>query len=169
MRVFARAMRCTRRLLPALGLWSAALCAQAPVQEVHGTSDTFAGHGVAIAWGVLRGATEASTFVVLRIAADPARFSQVAADGIDPFSKERQPVAAERPLGASADIRIPRARFADFPRTELRFSKPGAQPALVVYYLGVPDTTPEFAAESSLDAHLAQSLSRLRANIRKTP
>lgn len=152
-----------------LAAWSVAVCAQAPALEVHGTSDTFAGHGVAIAWGVLRGPTEAATFVVLRIAADAARFTRVAAEGIDPFSKERQVVAAERAIGAATDIRIPRARFADFPRTELRFSLPASPSALVVYYLGVPDTTPEFATESSLSLHLAQSLDRLRPEMSKTP
>ena len=149
--------------------WSMAVGAQAPLAEVHGTSDTFAGHGIAIAWGVQRGATESATVVVLRIAADPARFTHVAVDGIDPFSKERQPFTAERPLGAFADIRIPRARFADFPRTEVRFSKPGVPPPLIVYYLGVPDTTPEFPTQSALEAHLAQSLVRLQADMKKTP
>ena len=29
------------------------------------------------------------------------------------------------------------------------------RPALTVYYLGVPDTTPEFTSEAALDAYLA--------------
>lgn len=158
--------------LLALATWSLGVCAQAPAVEVHGTSDTFAGNGVAVAWGVLRGASEASTVVVLRVAADPARFTAVAADGVDPFSRERRSVAAPRALGSFTDIRIPRERFADFPRTELRFSKGGVNNAiesLVVYYLGVPDTTPEFAAEARLEAHLAQSLERLRPSLQRTP
>ena len=56
-------------------------------------------------------------------------------------------------------FRSSRAHFADFPRTELTFDgpAPAAAPALVVYYAGVPDTTPEFAAADRLyDEHLDQ-------------
>ena len=57
-------------------------------------------------------------------------------------------------------MRIPRAQFADTPRTEwqLYASEAAARagkPGLVVYYVGIPDTTPEFADAEKLDAFLA--------------
>ena len=57
-------------------------------------------------------------------------------------------------------MRVPRAHFADFPRTEVRlFGAAGAgatgAPKLVVFYLGVPDTTPEFASAAALESYLA--------------
>jgi hypothetical protein len=142
-------------------------CAHA-AQEVHGTSDAFAGHGVAIAWGVLRGASEETTMIVMRIVGDAGRFARVGAEGVDPFTKERKPVAAPRVLNGVIDVRISRKQFADFPRTEFLFffspqSAPGAPPDLVVYYLGVPDTTPEFPAEAALDAYLNDRIAKLRA------
>ena len=127
----------------------------ARAQEVHGASDAFAGHGVAVAWGVLRGATEESTIVVLRVAADPRRYSQLEVAGIDPFTRAATIRFAKTALGPSLEVRLPRAGFADHPRTELRFS--GAE-ALVVYYLGIPDTAPEFATAAALEAHLATRL-----------
>lgn len=145
-------------LLCAAGI--AAALAQTPPREVHGTSDTYAGNGVAVAWAVLRGATEDAAQVVVRVAADPQRFEHVAAEGVDPFSNARQPAAAARPIGAQTDLRFPRTRFADFPRTDLAFTGPAGP--LVVYYLGVPDTTPEFADAAALDAHLAARLATLR-------
>jgi hypothetical protein len=36
------------------------------------------------------------------------------------------------------------------------------RPTLTVYYLGVPDTTPEFASEPSLTSHLATASSERR-------
>ena len=59
----------------------------------------------------------------------------------------------------------PRPQYADFPRTELRFysSGAGAEPALVVFYLGVPDTTPEFATEANLNTYLVDRIARARA------
>ena len=65
-------------------------------------------------------------------------------------------------------MRVSRADFADFPRTELRFYGSAAQadagvPSLVVFYLGVPDTTPEFATEANLNAYLVDRIARARA------
>ena len=154
----------------AIALAAAMLVALVPrahaAQEVHGTSDAFAGHGVAIAWGVLRGATEETTMIVMRIAGDAGRFARVGADGVDPFSKERKPVAATRVLNSVVDVRVSRKQFADFPRTEFLFffgtqSTPGT-PDLVVYYLGVPDTTPEFPTEAALDSYLNDRIAKLR-------
>lgn len=134
-------------------------------QEIHGTSDAFAGEGVAVAWAVLRGATEDDARVVLRIAADTTLYGALAADGVDPFSKERKPLVNRQSIGAVTTVRFVRRQFAEFPRTELQFFAAGATgaltPQLVVYYLGVPDTTPEFAGEPQLDAYLADRIKRL--------
>ena len=67
--------------------------------------------------------------------------------------------------GARIDARIPRAQFADFPRTEFRLygsapKSPGDAPKLVVYYLGIPDTTPEFASDAALEAYLASRITQ---------
>ena len=63
--------------------------AAAPAREVHGQADAFAKPGIALAWGILRGADEAATQVVLRIAADPAMWPRVAVAGVDPFTQAR--------------------------------------------------------------------------------
>ena len=131
----------------------------ARAQEVHGASDAFAGNGVAVVWGVLRGATEDSTVVVIRVAADARRYSHLEVAGVDPFTRAATIRVAKTALGPSLDARLPRAGFADHPRTELRFS--GAQ-SLLVYYLGIPDTAPEFATAAALEAHLATRLARLQ-------
>jgi len=147
------------RALALLCLALLALPAQA--RDVHGASDSFAGEGVVVLWGVLRGATEETTLVVLRVAADARRFSHVEVAGVDPFTRQSKVRVPKSALGAALDLRLPRAGFADFPRTELRFS--GAE-ELVVYYLGIPDTTPEFAAAVALEAHFAARIASLRRN-----
>ena len=63
---------------------------------------------------------------------------------------------------------------ADFPRTELRLwqggpAPNGAPPALVVYYLGVPDTTPEVALAADLDRSLSARIARARDPANKAP
>ncbi len=154
----------------------AAIAADVP-QELHGRSEAFAANGVMVAWGVLRGATEETTTIVMRVAADPALYARVAADGVDPFTQRRQVVVAERPVTGFVDVRTPRAHFAEFPRTELRFYGAGAAlaasapaaPRLIVFYLGVPDTTPEFANDAGLDAYLTDRIARLSTGGSKTP
>jgi len=151
-----------------------AVAADGP-REAHGSDDAFAAPGVTLAWGVLRGATEAATLVVVRIVAARDAFATVAVVGIDPFTQRQQPVLAATPVTAGIDVRVPRAHFADFPRTEVRlYGIPDAggtsAPALVVYYLGVPDTTPEFASETALESYLAQRIARARVDSgSKTP
>jgi len=144
-------------------------------REAHGSADAFAAPGVTLAWGVLRGATEAATLVVVRIVAARDAFAAVAVVGIDPFTQRQQSLLAATPVTAGVDVRVPRTHFADFPRTEVRlYGRPEAggtgAPALVVYYLGVPDTTPEYATETALESYLAQRIARARAGIgSKTP
>ena len=160
-----------RRIVPAL-LWLAcgvsAMATDGP-RDVHGSADAFAAPGVALAWGVLRGASEADTRVVIRVAAARNAFAALTVVGIDPFTQKEQVLLPVTPLAGSLDIPVPRAHFADFPRTELRLfavanPAPNEAPKLVVFYLGVPDTAPEFASASALDSYLVARIVRARDN-----
>ena len=155
----------------ASGVWAAD--AAAP-REVHGMADGFVVPGVAIAWGVLHAANEASTVVVIRVVADPARYAWVGVASVDPFSKQEQPLRPVAPSSGVMDVRAPRSHFADFPRTEFRLYESEAAArsgvaALVVFYLGVPDTTPEFKAADKLEAYLAERIARLGGAGSKSP
>jgi len=139
--------------------------AEAP-REVHGMSDAFAAPGVAMAWGVVRGASETATVVVARIVTDPAMYPWLAVTGSDPFTHRTGPLLAATRSAGVIDVRSPRAQFADLPRTEFRLYESAAAaqqdvPALVVFFLGVPDTTPEFATEDKLQAYLGDRVARL--------
>jgi hypothetical protein len=137
-------------------------------------ADAFAAAGIAVAWGVVRGASETTTVVAIRVVADTASYPWVTVEGSDPFTQRQYPLLRPTSSAGVVDVRSPRAHFADFPRTELRFygSATEAQsgvPKLVVFYLGVPDTTPEFATEDKLDAYLTDRIARLRGGGSKTP
>jgi hypothetical protein len=136
-----------------------AVQASAQPLEIHGAGDAFVAEGVSIVWGVLRGASEDTTEVRLRVVADPGRYGRLEVVSINPFTGKETRDGA--PLGTSGPqiIAIPRIRFAAFPRTEFRFfSSPSdrisSKPELLVYYLGVPDTTPEFNDERALTQRL---------------
>jgi hypothetical protein len=151
----------------AVGVAVRASAAEAP-REVHGMADAFAATGVAIAWGVVRGASETAT-VAIRVVTDTALYPWVAVEGGDPFTQRQHPLLRSTSSAGLIDVRSPRTHFADFPRTELRFYDSAADarsgmPKLVVFYLGVPDTTPEFATEDKLDAYLTDRIGHLRGD-----
>lgn len=146
--------------LAVVAMWASTAAAQT---RVHGADSLFNSPTVKLAWAVLKGQSEFETQVVIRVAnvAEEYRFMRV--DGIDPFTKAHavfvEPVALEK----TTDISIARAKFADHPSTELHLFRDGAamrakNAALVVYYLGVPDTTPEFATADAMNAYLDKML-----------
>ena len=64
-------------------------------------------------------------------------------------------------------MRSPRRSFADYPRREIhlyatREDWGAGTLGLTVYYLGVPDTTPEFTSEASMRSYLAAAASGRR-------
>ena len=136
-----------------------------PPIEVYGSLDAFATPGFAIAWAVLRGKDESATEVVVRVDVDPKMYGSLSVTGVDPFTKASQLLAPLAPVEGARFVHVPRSRFAELPRTEWRlYTSPTAKaldmPSLVVYYQGVPDTTPEFNAESQLTQSLAQRIER---------
>ena len=156
-----------RALLFGALVCTAALARAVEPVQLHGASDTFAAPGVAIVWGVLRGPTEDATLVVVRIAVDPAVFTHVAVEGVDPFTQQRQSLLAARPAAERIEQRTPRSRYAELPRSEvLLFRSADAartgSPALVVYYLSIPDTTPEFATAAALGAYIDGRIAKAR-------
>ena len=136
-------------------------------QEVHGENSVFAGYGVAIAWGVLKAPVEEQTQVILRIVPAGEAYAYVSVEAVDPFTGKRQPVLEGRPLGNRVDVRSPRGTFADFPRREVHLYRTAGdwqagRPTVIVYYLGVPDTTPEFTSEGTLFKYLTDALAKVQ-------
>ena len=133
--------------------------------EVHGADAVFAGRGVAIVWGVLRGIDEAATSVVIRVVSRDPAVQAVAVDLVDPFSGKRVEALVPSLVGSGRAVRIPRTRFAPYPRIELLFAggveilASGAA-SFTVYFTGVPDTTPEFPSETALAEYLESGLAR---------
>ncbi len=159
----ARAAAVLRRHLL---LWACALPlarAADAAREVHGAADAWAEPGLAWAWGVLRGGDESSTRVVIRIEADPLRFGTLTAWGRDPFGGGAVAIALLAGADGSLRINLPRSHFADYPRTELRVQFRGQDAVQwLVYFQGVPDTTPEWITEAQLEADLRRRIARAR-------
>ena len=135
--------------------------------ELHGANAVFSTAGITVVWGVLRAPVEEETQVVIRIALAGAAYAYVRVDAVDPFTRARRPGMPGTPVKGIVDVRDPRTTFGDFPRRELRFyrapdDRRSDAPALTIYYLGVPDTTPEFTSESALLAYFAATVANAR-------
>jgi hypothetical protein len=139
-----------------------------PPREAHGALDVYAGEGIVLAWAILRGKDEKTTTVIVRGVAEETRYGALSVTGVDPFTKDALLLASLAPIPGSFEVRAARERFADHPRTEWRFYRESAPardavPALLVYYQGIPDTSPEFDDAGKLDAYLAGRLQRARS------
>jgi hypothetical protein len=161
--------RAVALVVAALFAWHATASAQsaAATREIHGSADAFVAERAALAWAVLRAAKEDDTAVVIRIDVDAQTYAWIEVAGKDPFTQREERHLAAVAVGGPFDLKVPRARFADFPRTEIRLWRSGpppgaAPPALVIYYLGVPDTTPEVARAADLDRSLSARIARAR-------
>jgi hypothetical protein len=150
------------------GVWPAPLHAQAAVEAIHGADGVFVSPDIAIVWAVLKEpavvkepaqTTGDRAAVWLRIVNRSRAFSRLSIDGVDPFTSTRERLESGVALAQEARIGADRGRFSDLPSRELHFYRSdddwrAERPALNVYYLGVPDTTPEFSTRAAMDAYL---------------
>lgn len=147
--------------------------AAAEGRQIHGENSSFLADGVAMAWAVLRDVREDETRVVLRIGLAGGEYTSVSVEGVDPFSGTRQELQPRRPLSSRMDAWSLRSSFADLPRREIHlYPKDDGQirpPALTVYFMGLPDTTPEFGSEAALLGYLDQTLEKLLSGKGRTP
>lgn len=135
--------------------------AHAAARSVHGADGIFVSSDLAIIWAVLKDGSSSNekATVWLRIVNRSDVFNYLSIDGVDPFTSTRKRLEAGVPLAKATRLAADRAQFADLPSRELHFYRTQAdwkadRPALNVYYLGVPDTTPEFKTKAAMDAYL---------------
>ncbi len=134
--------------------------AQTPHESQHGAHEIFVSPDAAVVWAVLKAPTGDKAAVWLRIVSASKIFSHISIDGVDPFSKKRERVQQGMPLRGEARIESDRETFSDLPSREVHFYRSevdlsAERPALTVYYLGVPDQTPEFSSRAALDSYLS--------------
>lgn len=132
-------------------------------EKVHGANSLFVAPTVKIGWVIQKAASEESTLVVMRVVNRLGQYRQVRLDGVDPFTNTRKALISPQVLAESIDLSVPRSGFAELPSCEIHLYRSEAasgdeQPSLTIYYLGVPDTTPEFASAREARAYLAKAL-----------
>ncbi len=139
--------------------------AQAP--ELHGADSVFVSPTATIIWGVLSDPKQEHVLAVARVINTARRYEFVTLVAMDPFSGRRTTVVEGVALNDQVDLRSPRGSYADYPRREFHLYRTAGdlrakRPALIIYYLGLPDTTPELHSQAALEAWFSLALNQRR-------
>jgi hypothetical protein len=137
-------------------------------KEFHGADSVFEKEGIAILWAILKGPTEESSWVYIKIVnSGKSPFQAFSVEAVDPFSKEKEWVVKGKKLKKENLVRSNRTSFRDktarrilFYRSEKAFEK--ENPDIAIYYLGVPDTSPEVLSEKEIEDYFEKALERLK-------
>ena len=138
--------------------------------EYHGADSVFQAEGIAVFWAILKGSDDENSLVYINIivtddnAEKFARFSVLAAD---PFSKEEKLVFEGKEFQKKNLLTLNRASFRDMMERKFFFytseeNYKDKKPDMLVYYLSIPDTAPEFLEESELEDYFKDAIARLK-------
>ena len=136
--------------------------------EFHGADSVFEREGITILWAILKGPTEESSWVYIKIVnSGKSPFQIFSVEAVDPFSKEKEWVVKGKKLEKENLVRSDRTSFRDktarrilFYRSAEAFEK--ENPDMAVYYLGVPDTSPEVLLEKEMEDYFEKAIERLK-------
>jgi len=136
--------------------------------EFHGADSVFEREGITILWAILKGPTEEGSWVCIKIVnSGKSPFQTFSVEAVDPFSKEKEWVVKGKKLEKENLVRGVRTSFRDktarrilFYRSTEAFEK--ENPDMAVYYLGVPDTSPEVLLEKEMEGYFEKAIERLK-------
>jgi len=134
-------------------------------REIHGADSSFRTGAVGICWGMLRGAAGSDVQVMIRIRMlfeGDSPYSDYAVQAVHPLTKAAEWVVPRRPLEKVNTAAAPRESFKNLAGRRIYFYRPSApEPDLAVYYMGIPDTTPEFWDAAQLEQYFDIAFKRL--------
>ena len=139
-------------------------------KEYHGADSVFQAEDIAIFWAILKGADDESSQVYIKIFAldeTSKKFVKFSVLAVDPFSKEEQWVCEGKEFQPQNLLILNRASFKDMMERRFFFyateeTEEAKKPGMVVYYLSIPDTAPEFLKADELEAYFKDALARLK-------
>jgi hypothetical protein len=161
-----------RFLFPLVLLFLFALWAWIPPvrgqEEHHGADSSFQLRNLVILWGILKGPDEDRSWVcikIIRTGSEPGPWTSYRLEAMDPFSQDKEWVTPREILGKENAIKERRSSFRD--KTGRRiYLYPGQgaeeKPTTIIFYQGVPDTTPEFLTEKEMEDYFGRAMMRIK-------
>jgi hypothetical protein len=162
-----------KRILPSLLLAAAGILStglapaagQCETREIHGADSSFRTGAIGICWGMLRGAAGSDVQVVIRIrllSEGGSAYSDYAVQAVHPLTQAAEWVVPRRSLEKVNTAAASRESFKNMAGRRIYFYRPSAsEPELAVYYMGIPDTTPELTDPAQLEQYFDLAFKRL--------
>lgn len=136
--------------------------------EFHGADSVFEREGITILWAILKGPTEESSWVYIKIINSGKNPFQIfSAEAVDPFSQEKEWVVKGKKLEKENLLRSNRTSFRDKTARRILFYRSTEacekeNPDMAIYYLGIPDTSPEVLSEKEMEGYFEKAIERLK-------
>ena len=136
--------------------------------EYHGADSVFKVKDVGVIWAILKGSDDAHSTVVIRIenlSTGAPVFKSFSVSAVHPFSGVEKRLVINETFAEKNLVTSSRASFRDMPgrRIFLYKTADGSQrPDMVIYYMSIPDTAPEFLGLEQLDTYLDETAERLK-------
>lgn len=144
---------------------------QEKISAYHGADSVFKAEGITVIWGVIRGSDESNTMVYMKIiATEEAReyFKSYSVKATDAFSDAIAWLVKGKKLQAVNMVEQKRELFKDLTeRTILLYADVEIEnyetekESLSIYYLSLPDTTPEYKTMEELKNYFVEAEKRL--------
>lgn len=162
-----------RRILASLLLTAACILppglaatpGQCETKEIHGADSSFRAGSIAICWGMLRGGPGSDIQVMIRVrilSEGDLPYSDYAVQAVHPLTKAAEWIVPRRSLEMVNTAAAPRESFQNLAGRRICFYRPSAsEPDLAVYYMGIPDTTPELSDAAQLEQYFDLAFKRL--------
>jgi len=139
-------------------------------REYHGADSIFEKEGIVVLWAMMKGPTEETSWVYIKIiqtGGGPASFQLFGVEAVDPFSNQKEWVVKGEACKKENMVKSIRASFREKTARRVLFYEKAEDllkenPAMIVYYLGVPDTSPEFMTEREIENYFEKAFSRLK-------
>ena len=139
-------------------------------REYHGADSIFEKEGIIILWGIFKGSTEETSWVYIKIIHKKEgsdSFQIFSVEAVDPFSNQKEWVVKGEAFKKENMVKSIRASFREKTARRVLFYEKAEDllkenPAMIVYYLGVPDTSPEFMTEREIENYFEKAFSRLK-------
>ena len=149
--------------------WSVGV-AQGETRVLHGSDSSFRSEAIGICWAILKTPASDALQVVIRIqvmAPDANIFKSFAVKAVHPFTGAAEWMVGRRALEVRNDVLTPREEFKRLGGRQILFFQSASgpadqQPDMVVEYLGIPDTAPEFSNPGQLENYFAIAFGRLQ-------
>ena len=144
---------------------------QEKISAYHGADSVFKAEGIMVIWGVIKGSDESNTMVYMKIiVTEEARelFKAYSVKATDAFSDSIAWLVKGKKLQAINMVEQKRESFKDLTERTILFydsvdikNFESEKEDLSIYYLSLPDTTPEYKTMEKLKNYFVEAEKRL--------